>query len=82
MPVLVVAGVFALLRRYSKQPVPVFTILAVVLLVLSFANPFLAIPNVSVATALWLNLMHIVVAGAVLYFFRRQVYPQSGVIAH
>ncbi|GAB2588641.1 DUF6069 family protein [Spirosoma areae] len=82
VPVLVAAGVFALLNRFSKQPLRVFTILAVVLLALSFANPFLAIPNVSVATALWLNLMHIVVAGSVLYFFRRQVSSQSAVLTH
>lgn len=71
LPVLVAAGVFVLIGRFSKNPVRVFTVLAVLLLLASFANPFLGIPGVTTAMALVLNVMHVVVAGLVLYAFRR-----------
>lgn len=76
LPVVVAAGVLALFNRYVANPVRIFGILALILCVLSFANPFLAIPNVPVAMGVWLNLMHVVVAGSVWYFFSRL--PQQG----
>jgi hypothetical protein len=42
-------------------------------MVLSFINSFMGIPNVTLAYALVLNLMHVVVAGAVLYFIGKEV---------
>ena len=42
-------------------------------MVLSFINPFMGMPNVTLAYALVLNLMHLVVAGAVLYFLGKAV---------
>ena len=71
LPVLVAAGVFALLGRFTKNPVRIFTILAGVLLIASFVNPYVAIPGVPPAMAIVLNLMHVVVAGLVVYSFRR-----------
>jgi hypothetical protein len=41
---------------------------AIVLLLLSFINPFVAIPHITVAYGIALNLMHLVVALALLYF--------------
>ncbi len=71
VPVLVAAGVFALLGRFTQNPVRIFTVLAAVLLVVSFINPFMGIPGVTTAMALVLNVMHIVVAGLTVYAFRR-----------
>ena len=71
LPVLVAAGVFALLGRVTKNPVRSFTVLALVLLVVSFVNPCLGIPGVAPAMIIVLNLMHVVVAGLTVYAFRR-----------
>ena len=42
--------------------------MSVVLLLLSFMNPFMGIPNVTISFALGLNLMHVVVVLALLIF--------------
>lgn len=71
IPTLLSGGVLALLNRFVSAPLRVFNIIAVVLLVLSFINPFAAIPNVPIGMGVWLNVMHVVVAGAVVYAFNR-----------
>ena len=71
LPTLLAAGVLALLNRFVAAPLRVFTIIAVVLLVLSFINPFAAIPNIPIGMGIWLNVMHVVVAGVVVLAFRR-----------
>jgi hypothetical protein len=76
LPVVVAAGVLALFNRFTPDPMRTFGRSALVLCVLSFANPFLAIPNVPIAMGVWLNVMHVVVAGSVWYFFSRL--PQQG----
>lgn len=69
VPVLLAAGVLALLNRFSANPLRVFGILTAVLLVLSFANPFLGLPGIPMGMGILLDLMHVVVAGSVWYFF-------------
>jgi Family of unknown function (DUF6069) len=71
IPVVVAALVLVLLNRFTANPVRIFGIITLVLSVLSFMNPFMGIPNVSTGMAMWLNLMHVVVAGCVWYFFSR-----------
>ena len=71
IPSLLAGLVLAVLNYFLSKPWRVFTIVAAVLLVLSFANPFMGIPGVPVGMGLWLNLMHIVVAGSVVHFFGR-----------
>lgn len=71
IPTLLAAGVLALLNRFVADPLRVFTIVSGVLLVLSFINPFAAIPNVPIGMGVWLNVMHVVVAGVVVFAFRR-----------
>jgi hypothetical protein len=71
IPTLLAGGVLALLNRFVSAPLRVFNIIAVVLLLLSFINPFAAIPNVPIGMGVWLNVMHVVVAGAVVYAFNR-----------
>ena len=71
LPTLLAGGVLGLLNRFVAAPLRVFNIIAVVLLVLSFINPFAAIPNVPIGMGVWLNVMHVVVAGAVVFAFNR-----------
>ena len=67
VPSILAALVLLGLSKFTKNPYRVFTILSVVLTVLSFYNPY-TIPNVTNAYAIALNTMHIVVAGASVYF--------------
>lgn len=69
LPIIVAAGILYLLSKVVAKPKPIFTAISVVVLLLSFLPPFL-IPNVSIAMTILLNLMHVVVAGSVLYFFQ------------
>lgn len=67
----IVAGlVYALINRFASNPLKTFTIIGLVLLVLSFANPF-SIQNISVGMIVVLNIMHVVVFAAVYYLFKR-----------
>ncbi len=66
------AGIaFYLFSRYTKSGYRYFFICTVVLLILSFINPFIGIPGITLAMGLALNLMHIVVAGCLLYMFKK-----------
>lgn len=71
IPTLLAAGVLALLNRFTASPLRIFNIIAAILLLLSFANPFVAIPNVTLMMGIWLNVMHVVVAGIVVVAFNR-----------
>jgi nicotinamide riboside transporter PnuC len=56
--------VLALLARFTPRPRLVFLVVTVVGLVLSFASPVSAAQETS--TAVWLNVMHVVVFAAVV----------------
>jgi hypothetical protein len=71
VPVLIGAGILALLNRFTTNPMRIFGIICIVVVLVTFANPFLAIPNVPTSMGIWLNVMHIVVAAAVWYVFNR-----------
>jgi hypothetical protein len=71
VPTLVAACVFFLIEKFSSKGYMVFSIVATVLLLLSFINPFVAIPHITVAYGIALNLMHVVVALALLYFIKK-----------
>ncbi len=71
LPSLLAGVVFFLLCRYTYKGYRVFSIAAIVLLLLSFSNPFIGIPGIPIGMAIALILMHIVVVGSLLYFFRR-----------
>ena len=71
LPSLIGASIFFLFEKYSTKGFKTFSILSIVLLLLSFANPFMAIPNVTVAYGVVLNVMHVVVALSLLYFIKR-----------
>lgn len=69
-PALAAGLVLALLNWFTKNPLRIFNILALVLLLLSFASPF-SVPNMPLGMVIILELMHVVVAGVVVYVFNR-----------
>lgn len=71
LPTLLAGGVLALLNRFVSAPLRVFNIIAVVLLILSFVQPFAMIPNVPAGMGIWLDIMHVVVGGIVVLAFNR-----------
>jgi hypothetical protein len=71
IPSLLAGVVYYLLSRYMRNGFRIFSIVAVVLLLLSFANPFMGIPGIPVAMGIALDTMHIVVAACLLYVFKR-----------
>ena len=73
LPSLIGAIVYFLFAKYSSKGFRNFQILALILLVLSFVNPFMGIPNVTTGYALGLNVMHVVVAFSLLFFIKRSI---------
>lgn len=71
VPTILAALVLAILNAFLSNAWRVFTIVAAILLLLTFANPFMGIPGIPVGMGIWLNVMHVVVAGCVVYFFGR-----------
>ena len=71
MPSLVGACVFFPFEKYGKNGIKTFSIVSIVLLILSLVNPFMGIPNVTVPYAVALDVMHVVVAVSLLFFLRR-----------
>ena len=71
IPTILAAGVLALLNRFTANPLRIFGIITIVLLTLSMVNPFMAFPNIPMSMGIWLDLMHVVVAGVAWYAFSR-----------
>ncbi len=72
-PTFIGALIFFLFAKFSKKGLLWFSILSLVLVVLSLASPFTNIPNVTFGYACVLDIMHIVVAGSLLFFLNRLV---------
>ena len=70
---LVAGVVYFIISIFARDTFRVFQRLAWILLVLSFLNPFLFIPDVPVGYAISLNIMHIVVAAAVMYVMKKHI---------
>lgn len=70
IPSIIAGLVFFLFEKYSKNGFKFFTILSIILVLLSLMSPF-KIPNVAMGFVVGLNLMHLVVAGNVLFFLNR-----------
>lgn len=71
MPSLVGASIFFLFEKYSNNGFKIFSIVSILLMVLSFVNPFMGIPGVTIAYGVALDLMHVVVALSLLYFIKK-----------
>lgn len=73
LPTFLAALVFLLIGRFSKRPWNIFKILSLVLLVLSFMNPFMGIPGITIGMGVVLNVMHVVVVLPIFYFFPKSL---------
>lgn len=73
IPTIIGSIIFFLIEKYTNNGFGIFRIVSIVLVILSFGNPFFGIPNVTVAYGIALNVMHIVVAGTLLYFINKSV---------
>jgi len=71
VPSIIASIVFFLLEKFTNNGFKIFSIVSIILMLLSFMNPFMGIPNVTVAYGVALDVMHIVVALAILYFIQR-----------
>lgn len=72
VPTLIASIVFFFIEKYTTNGYGIFRIVAIVLLVLSFMNPFMGIKGVTIAYALCLNLMHITIVVFLLYFLNKE----------
>lgn len=81
VPSLLSAFVLYAFLRYFGNGFTAFVGVSIVFLLLSFGNPFLAIPNVTVPYGVALNTMHVVVALSLFYFYRREVKSSQSVDA-
>ncbi len=77
IPTLLASIVFFLFEKFTDRGYSIFRTVSLVLLIFSFINPFMGIPGVTVGYALALNVMHVVVAAAVLYFINRAIKAHS-----
>ena len=71
IPSLLAGVLFYLLCRYTQNGFRIFSIVAIILLLLSFANPFMGIEGIPVTMGIALNVMHVVVVASLLFFFKR-----------
>lgn len=56
---------FALLARFTRRPVTIFRIVALVVLLLSFATPF-SLPGAPLSLIITLEVMHVVAAAVII----------------
>ena len=73
LPSIIGSIVFFLIEKFTNNGFGIFKIVSIVLLVLSFGNPFFGIPEVTTAYAVVLDVMHVVVAVSLLYFINKSV---------
>ncbi|MDI1232721.1 MAG: DUF6069 family protein [bacterium] len=70
LPTMIAAFVFFLFEKYSNKGYRNFSILSIVLVILSLFSPF-SIPNVTLGFAFGLDLMHLVIVIYLLYFIKK-----------
>lgn len=76
LPLLIATGLFLLLVRFTRRPVLIFGLIAVVALVLSLFQPF-SIPGVPPAMAWTFSAMHVVAAAVIFWALRGSVTPEA-----
>lgn len=70
-PTLLGACVFYLFEKYTNNGFKLFSIIAIILMLLSLISPFKAIKDMPIAYGIVLDVMHVVVAFSLLYFIKR-----------
>jgi len=71
LPSLLGAAVFFLFEKFTYNGFKLFSIVAIILMLLSLSSPFLAVQNMPVDYAIALDLMHVAVAFSLLFFIKR-----------
>jgi hypothetical protein len=71
LPTLIGACVFFLFEKYTNNGLKIFSIFAIVLVLLSLSSPFMAVQGMPVAYGIVLDIMHLVVAFSLLYFIKK-----------
>jgi hypothetical protein len=71
LPTFMGACVFFLFEKYTNNGLKIFSIFAIVLVLLSLSSPFMAVQGMPVAYGIVLDLMHLVVAFSLLYFIKK-----------
>lgn len=71
IPTLIGACVFFLIEKYTNNGFKIFSVVALVLVLLSLASPFMAVPGIPIAYGAVLDVMHLVVAFSLLFFIKR-----------
>jgi uncharacterized membrane protein HdeD (DUF308 family) len=71
IPSIIASIVFFLFEKYTNNGFRIFSIVSIILMLISFMNPFMGIPNVTVAYGVVLDAMHVVVVFSLLYFIQR-----------
>ncbi len=72
-PTMIASLVFFLIDKFTSNGFKIFRLVSYILLILSFLNPFLAIPGVTTSYAIALNIMHVVVVIFLLYFIKNAI---------
>lgn len=70
-PTLLGACVFFLFEKYTNNGFKLFSIIAIILMLLSLISPFTAIKDMPIAYGIVLDVMHVVVAFSLLYFINK-----------
>ena len=70
---LIASIVYFVISLFARDAFRIFQRIAWFLLLISFFSPFLFIPEVPVGYAISLNIMHIVVAAAVIYIMKKNI---------
>lgn len=73
IPTLIASLVFFLIEKFSNNGYKIFRLVAIILLFVSFVNPFMGIEGITIGYGIVLNVMHVVVVGSLLYFIGKEV---------
>ncbi len=73
LPTLIGGLLFFVLEKYTAKGFMIFSIISFALLLFSFSSPFMQIPNITMAYGIALNVLHVVVAVALLYFINKAI---------
>jgi hypothetical protein len=70
---LIASIVYFVISLFARDAFRIFQRIAWIMLLISFFSPFLFIPEVPVGYAISLNIMHIVVAAAIIYIMKKHI---------
>ena len=73
LPSILASIVFFFFEKFTKNGFRNFTILSIILGLLSLVSPFMVLKEAPIGYALALNLMHVVVIAAILFFINKAV---------